>query len=70
MEEPAGETCKSKLVAVESVKCEVEYDRSCSQAKKMVEFLSGYRRGDCRQIVREKCYRRRAGEGQVRGDRH
>ena len=44
------------------MKCEVEYDRSCSQAKKMVEFLSGYRRGDCRQIVREKCYRRRTGE--------
>ena len=47
------------MVAVESIKCEVEYDRNCTSAKKTVEYVSGYRRGDCRQIVREKCYRRK-----------
>ena len=50
------------MVPVESIKCEVEYDRNCTTGKKTVEYVSGYRRGDCRQIVREKCYRRRAGE--------
>ena len=47
------------MVAVESIKCEVEYDRNCTSGKKTVEYVSGYRRGDCRQIVREKCYRRK-----------
>ena len=47
------------MVAVESIKCEVEYDRNCTTGKKTVEYVSGYRRGDCRQIVREKCYRRK-----------
>ena len=47
------------MVAVESIKCEVEYDRNCTTGRKSVEFVSGYSRGDCRQIVREKCYRRK-----------
>ena len=62
LDETPSESCKSKMVAVESIKCEVEYDRSCRTGKKTVEYVSGYRRGDCRQIVREKCYRRRTGE--------
>ena len=59
LDETPSESCKSKMVAVESIKCEVEYDRNCSRAQKSVEYVSGYRRGDCRQIVREKCYRRK-----------
>ena len=47
------------MVAVESIKCEVEYDRNCTTGQKTVEYVSGYTRGDCRQIVREKCYRRK-----------
>ena len=58
-EAPPSESCQSKMVAVESIKCEVEYDRSCRTGKKTVEYVSGYRRGDCRQIVKEKCYRRK-----------
>ena len=58
-EAPPSESCQTKMVAVESIKCEVEYDRSCRTGKKTVEYVSGYRRGDCRQIVREKCYRRK-----------
>ena len=58
-EGPPSESCKTKMVPVESIKCEVEYDRNCTRARKSVEYVSGYRRGDCRQIVREKCYRRK-----------
>ena len=57
--------CVQKLVSVESVKCDVEYDRSCVMARKRVEFVAGYRTGKCKQIVKEKCYRRRIGNGDI-----
>ena len=54
--------CRQKLVSVASVKCDVEYDRNCTMARKRVEFVAGYRTGKCKQIVKEKCYRRRIGK--------
>ena len=53
--------CRQKLVSVASVKCDVEYDRNCTMARKNVEYVAGYRTGNCKQIVKEKCYRRRIG---------
>merc|ERR1712179_323527 len=53
--------CRQKLVSVASVKCDVEYDRNCTMARKQVEYVSGYRSGNCKQIVKEKCFRKRIG---------
>ena len=53
---------RSKLVSVASVKCDVEYDRECGMARKRREYVAGYRKGNCKQIVKEKCYRRRIGK--------
>ena len=48
-------------MSVASVKCDVEYDRECGMARKRREYVAGYRKGNCKQIVKEKCYRRRVG---------
>ena len=55
---------RSKLVSVASVKCDVEYDRECGMARKRREYVAGYRKGNCKQIVKEKCYRRRVGKAE------
>ena len=44
------------------MKCDVEYDRECGMARKRREYVAGYRKGNCKQIVKEKCYRRRIGK--------
>ena len=49
-------------MSVASVKCDVEYDRECGMARKRREYVAGYRKGNCKQIVKEKCYRRRIGQ--------
>ena len=54
-------SCRSKLVSVASTKCDVEYDRNCTMAMKHVEYVAGYRTGECKQIIKEKCYRKKIG---------
>ena len=49
-------------MSVASVKCDVEYDRECGMARKRREYVAGYRKGNCKQIIKEKCYRRRIGK--------
>ena len=44
------------------MKCDVEYDRECGMARKRREYVAGYRKGNCKQIIKEKCYRRRIGK--------
>ena len=44
------------------MKCDVEYDRDCGMARKRREYVAGYRKGNCKQIIKGKCYRRRVGK--------
>merc|ERR1711892_973862 len=50
--------CTTQLVSLPSHTCKVEYDKTCIVRRKVVEHVSGYAKGECKQVVKEKCYRR------------
>merc|ERR1712106_48737 len=50
--------CTTQLVSLPSHTCKVEYDKTCIVRRKAVEHVSGYAKGECKQVVKEKCYRR------------
>ena len=50
--------CTTQLVSLPSHTCKVEYDKTCIVRPKAVEHVSGYAKGECKQVVKEKCYRR------------
>ena len=59
---PKADPCTTQLVPIPRQACTVEYDKTCIVRPRAVEHVSGYTRGQCKQVVREKCYRRVRGE--------
>ena len=54
--------CTTELVPIPSQDCKVEYSKNCVVKPKVVEKVSGYTKGACKQVVNEKCYRKVRGK--------
>merc|ERR1712106_188121 len=55
---PKPPLCSTQLVSLPRHTCTVEYDKTCTVQPRAVEHVSGYVKGECKQVVNEKCYRR------------
>ena len=54
--------CTTELVPLPSQACKLEYTKTCVVKPKVVEKVSGYTKGACKQVVNEKCFRKVRGK--------